>query len=114
MGIEKVASVLFQSTFDMHPGMLDLERCIWEQFILERHALGISIWGCSLVCSIEESSVSQNLWVSIVLKASKSAGAKGDVPENFPRKGNLSNALTLLYSVLVTPRLFIEQAHVFH
>ena len=33
------------------------------------------------VCSIEESSGPQNLRVSIVLKASKSAGAKGDVPK---------------------------------
>ena len=32
------------------------------------------------VCSIEESSGHQNPWVPIVLKASKSAGAKGDVP----------------------------------
>jgi hypothetical protein len=31
------------------------------------------------VCSIEESSEPQNLLVSIVLKASKSVGAKGDV-----------------------------------
>ena len=31
------------------------------------------------VCSIEESSGPQNPRVSIVLKASKSAGAKGDV-----------------------------------
>ena len=33
------------------------------------------------VCSIEESSVPQNLQVSIVLKASKFVGAKGDVPK---------------------------------
>ena len=32
------------------------------------------------VFSIEESSGPQNLWVSIVLKVSKSAGVKGDVP----------------------------------
>ena len=31
------------------------------------------------VCSIEESSGSQNPWLSIVLNGSKSAGAKGDV-----------------------------------
>ena len=33
------------------------------------------------VCCIEESSGPQNQWVSIVLKASKSAGAKGEVPK---------------------------------
>ena len=33
------------------------------------------------VCSIEESSGPQNPRVPIVLKASKSAGAKGDVPK---------------------------------
>ena len=33
------------------------------------------------VCSIEESSGSQNPEVAIVLKALKSAGAKGDVPK---------------------------------
>ena len=33
------------------------------------------------VCSIEENSGSQNMQVSIVLKASKSTGAKGDVPK---------------------------------
>jgi hypothetical protein len=33
------------------------------------------------VYSIEDSSGPQNLWVSIVLKASKSVGAKGDVPK---------------------------------
>ena len=33
------------------------------------------------VCSIKESSGPQNQWVHIVLKASKSAGAKGDVPK---------------------------------
>ena len=32
------------------------------------------------VCSIEESSGPQNLRVSIVLKASRSASTKGDVP----------------------------------
>ena len=35
------------------------------------------------VCSIEESSGPQNLRVSIVLKASKSAGAKGDIPKTY-------------------------------
>jgi hypothetical protein len=34
--------------------------------------------------SIEESSGAQNLWVSIELKASKSAGAIGDVPKIYP------------------------------
>ena len=33
------------------------------------------------VFSIEKSSGPQNLWVSIVLKASKSAGAKGNDPK---------------------------------
>ena len=33
------------------------------------------------VCSIKENSGPQNLLVSIVLKASKSAGAIGDVPK---------------------------------
>ena len=33
------------------------------------------------VCSIEESSGPQNPWLLIVLGASKSAGAKGDVPK---------------------------------
>ena len=33
------------------------------------------------VCSIEESTGPQNLRVSIVLKALKSLGAKGDVPK---------------------------------
>ena len=34
-----------------------------------------------VVCSIEESSGPQNLLVPIVVRASKSAGAKGDVPK---------------------------------
>ena len=33
------------------------------------------------VCSVQDSSGSQNLQVSILLEASKSAGAKGDVPK---------------------------------
>jgi hypothetical protein len=33
------------------------------------------------VCSIKESSGSQNQWLHLVLKASKSAGAKGDIPK---------------------------------
>ena len=33
------------------------------------------------VCSIEESSGPQNLGVSIVIKASKSGGANGDIPK---------------------------------
>ena len=41
------------------------------------HVFGIWICGCS----IEESTGPQNLWVTIVLKTSKSAGAKGDFPK---------------------------------
>ena len=43
------------------------------------NALGILICGVGAVCSIEESSGPKNLRVSIVIKASKSAGVKGNV-----------------------------------
>jgi hypothetical protein len=35
----------------------------------------------SALCFIKESAGPQNLWVLIVLKALKSAGAKGDIPK---------------------------------
>ena len=43
------------------------------------HALGIWICGCSLFYKREPGP--QNQWVHIVLKVSKSVGAKGDVPK---------------------------------
>ena len=43
--------------------------------------MGQEFGSASAVCSIEDSSGPQSLQVSIVLKASKSAGAKGDVPK---------------------------------
>ena len=44
------------------------------------------------VCSIKESSGHQNQWVHIVLKVSKSADAKGDVPRVYATRCNGDNA----------------------
>ena len=56
-----------------------LYRC--KRGLRDKQGMGQEFRSVGSVCSIEESSGPQNPRVPIVLSASKSAGAKGDVPK---------------------------------
>ena len=59
-------------------------------------------WSAGAFCSIEESSGPQNQWVPIVLRASKSASAKGDVLKSKDLQVRAPNAPKLTRSLMKT------------
>ena len=56
-------------------------KCGFLKYFFMNAPPGHAFGSAGAVCSIKESSGPQNQRVHIVLKASKSAGAKGDVPK---------------------------------